>query len=74
VADKVLDDPEMLGVQELLPDQITLRMTVKTRPNAQWSVQRRLRREILRAYDENGIELPYPPGRYPAAVGGGAVE
>ena len=74
VAAKVLDDPEMLGVQELLPDQITLRMTVKTRPNAQWSVQRRLRREILRAYDENGIELPYPPGRYPAAVGGGAVE
>lgn len=44
-------------------------MTLKVRPNAQWSVQRRLRREILRAYDENGIELPYPPGRYPAMVG-----
>lgn len=33
-------------------------MTIKTRPNAQWSVQRRLRRDILRAYDENDIELP----------------
>lgn len=74
VAAKVLGEPQMLGVQALLPDQITLRMTLKVRPNAQWSVQRRLRREILRAYDENGIELPYPPGRYPAAVGGTAVE
>ena len=74
VAAKVLGEPEMLGVQALLPDQITLRMTLKVRPNAQWSVQRRLRREILRAYDENGIELPYPPGRYPAMVGGGAAE
>lgn len=60
---KVLGEPEMLGVQELSPDLLTLRMTIKTRPNAQWSVQRRLRREILRAYDENEIELPYGRGR-----------
>lgn len=63
LAAKVLGKPEMLGVQELSPDLLTLRMTLKTRPNAQWSVQRRLRREILRAYDENGIELPYRQGR-----------
>ncbi|UXA18813.1 mechanosensitive ion channel family protein [Mycobacterium sp. SMC-4] len=70
LAAKVLGKPEMLGVQELRPDQVTLRMTVKTKPSAQWSVQRRLRREILKAYDENGIELPYPPGRIPTLVGG----
>jgi small-conductance mechanosensitive channel len=58
LAAKVLGEPEMLGVQEVSPDLLTLRMTIKTRPNAQWSVQRRLRREILRAYDENDIELP----------------
>jgi small conductance mechanosensitive channel len=50
------------------PDQVTLRLTVKTKPNAQWSVQRRLRREILRAYDENGIDLPHPLLRAPATV------
>ncbi|MGE2715201.1 mechanosensitive ion channel family protein [Mycolicibacterium litorale] len=60
---KVLGEPEMLGVQELSPDLLTLRMTIKTRPNAQWSVQRRLRREILRAYDENDIDLPFRQGR-----------
>ncbi|WP_111511085.1 mechanosensitive ion channel family protein [Mycobacterium kyogaense] len=70
IAAKVLGEPEMLGVQELRPDQVTLRMTLKTRPGVQWSVQRRLRREILRAYDESGIELPYPPSRYAAAVNG----
>src|SRR5699024_1970270 len=70
LAAKVIGEPEMLGVQELLADQVTLRMLVKTKPSAQWSVQRRLRREILKAYDENGIELPYPPGRIPTLVGG----
>lgn len=60
IAAKVIGEPEMLGVQSVSPDQVILRLTLKTKPNAQWSVQRRLRREILRAYDENGIELPYP--------------
>jgi small conductance mechanosensitive channel len=58
VADKTLGEPEMLGVQDFSADQVTLRMTVKTRPNAQWSVQRLLRREILRAYDEHEIYAP----------------
>ncbi|OCB48922.1 mechanosensitive ion channel protein MscS [Mycobacterium vulneris] len=70
MAGKVIGEPEMLGVQSLSADQLTLRMTLKTRPNAQWSVQRKLRREILRAYDENGIDLPYPQGRIHAVVGG----
>lgn len=54
---KVLGQPQMLGVQEWSPDLVKLRMTLKTRPNAQWSVQRRLRREILRAYDAHGFDL-----------------
>lgn len=69
MARKVLGKPEMLGVQELSPDLLKLRLTLKTRPNAQWSVQRRLRREILRAYDEHHIDLPYPRGRIQAVVG-----
>jgi small conductance mechanosensitive channel len=43
-------------------------MTIKTRPNAQWSVQRRLRREIHRAYDVHDIDLPYPHGRTPTVI------
>lgn len=69
IAAKVLGEPQMLGVQSMASDQVTLRLTLKTKPNAQWSVQRRLRREILRAYDENGIDLPYPQLRAPVSVG-----
>ncbi|ABM14576.1 mechanosensitive ion channel family protein [Mycolicibacterium vanbaalenii] len=68
LAGKVIGEPEMLGVQELSPDLIKLRMTVKVRPNAQWAVQRKLRRAILRAYDEHGIDLPYPGGRMQVAA------
>jgi small conductance mechanosensitive channel len=63
LAAKVIGEPKMLGVQEMAPDLVKLRMTVKVRPNAQWAVQRKLRRAILRAYDEHGIDLPYPTGR-----------
>ena len=66
LAAKVLGEPQMLGVQEFSPDLIKLRMTVKVRPNAQWAVQRKLRRAILRAYDTHGIDLPYPGGRIQA--------
>ncbi|WP_288336693.1 mechanosensitive ion channel family protein [uncultured Gordonia sp.] len=63
LAADVVDEPRMLGVQEVASDRVVLRLTVTTRPNAQWAVQRRLRREILRAYDEHDIDLPYVGGR-----------
>ncbi len=55
----ILGAIEMLGVQEVSSDQIVLRLTVKTKPNGQWAVQRRLRRAILQAFVENNIDLPY---------------
>ena len=67
LSEHVTGEPDMLGVQELSADQLILRMTVTTKPNSQWKVQRTLRREILRAYDEHGIELPYPRGQLLAA-------
>lgn len=68
IAAKVLGDPEMLGVQAISTEQATLRLTLKTKPNAQWSVQRRLRREILKAYDDHGIDLPLSQLRMAAAL------
>ncbi|TYQ09846.1 UNVERIFIED_ORG: small conductance mechanosensitive channel [Gordonia westfalica J30] len=55
----ILGAIEMLGVQEVSSEQIVLRLTVKTKPNGQWAVQRRLRRAILQAFVENNIALPY---------------
>lgn len=58
----VLDPPEMLGVDSITADTVTLRVTVKVRPGRQWAVQRRLRVEIKRAYSDEDIEPPYPSG------------
>ncbi len=59
----VLEEPEMLGINQITSDTITLRLTAKVRPGQQWSVQRKLRAEIKRAYDVEGIKPPYPAGR-----------
>ncbi|GAA4865820.1 mechanosensitive ion channel family protein [Saccharopolyspora rosea] len=59
----VLEPPEMLGINQITADTITLRLTTKVRPGRQWAVQRRLRAEIKRAYDDEAISPPYPNGR-----------
>lgn len=43
-------------------DAISLRLTVAVRANAQWAVERELRRRILIAFDENGIRPLYLDG------------
>lgn len=61
--DDLLGAPEMLGVNAVSADTVTIRMTVQTRPGRQWAVQRRLRREILQAFENAGVKAPYPQGR-----------
>ncbi|NHD18417.1 MULTISPECIES: mechanosensitive ion channel domain-containing protein [unclassified Actinopolyspora] len=63
LAKDVLAKPEMLGINQITSDTITLRLTAKVRPGQQWAVQRLLRAEIKRAYDEADIKPPYPAGR-----------
>jgi small conductance mechanosensitive channel len=59
-SDAFLDDPEVLGVESLAADAITIRIAVKTRPAKQWDVQRELNRRFKLALDEAGIEIPFP--------------
>jgi small conductance mechanosensitive channel len=58
--DDVLEEPELLGVEALKADGVTIRATVKTSPGRQWALQRVLREEIKRALDGAGIEIPFP--------------
>ncbi len=58
----VLAAPEMLGVDSVNANSVTLRLTVMVRPNTQWGVERELRRHILNAFEENGIKAPFPYG------------
>ncbi len=53
-------EPEVLGVQDLAADAVTIRLSVKTEPAAQFQVERELRLRIKDALDTAGIEIPFP--------------
>jgi small-conductance mechanosensitive channel len=56
----ILDDPEMLGVDNLADSSVILKFFIKTRPLQQWTVKREMLRRIKKRFDELGIEIPYP--------------
>jgi small-conductance mechanosensitive channel len=61
VAADILDDPQVLGVQDLLDDRVVLRLVVKTRPAAQFAVMRALRTRVLAASAEGRLPVPAAP-------------
>ena len=65
-ARKVTGEPEMMGLESVFGDRATLRLAVRTRPEAQWEIQRGIRAEIRRKFREQDIkladELPKGPG------------
>jgi small conductance mechanosensitive channel len=56
----VLESLEVKGIEALGPNGFTIRTLTKTAPGAQWDVARELRKRILCAFRESGIEIPYP--------------
>ena len=57
-ADLFLADPEIWGVESVLPDSVVIRLVIKTRPGEQWAISRELRRRIKFALDGASIEVP----------------
>ncbi len=57
---RILEEPEVWGVERLGPEAITIRLVVKTRPAEQFGVMRELRRRLTDAFAEAGIEIPFP--------------
>lgn len=57
---RLLEAPELLGVQALAPDGVTIRIVVTTKPSEQFAVERELRLRIKEAFDQAGIAIPFP--------------
>ena len=55
----IIDEPEVLGVEELASSAVVIRARVKTEPSEQFAVARRVRAEIKKAFDAEGIDIPY---------------
>lgn len=56
--DTILEPADVWGIEQLATDAIHIRLVVKTRPAEQFKVTRELRRRLLQAFDEDGIEVP----------------
>lgn len=65
-ARKVSGDPELLGLESAYGDRATLRLMMRTRPEAKWEIERALRSAVRAQFAEAGIkmadELPKYPG------------
>lgn len=56
----IVEGPDVIGVQAFGASEVVLRVIGKTQNGEQWAVERKLRKEIKEAFDQNGIEIPFP--------------
>ncbi len=59
-SDSILSTLEILGVSEFGDSAVVIKIRIKTRPLKQWMIGRELRRRIKKAFDTEGIEIPFP--------------
>jgi small-conductance mechanosensitive channel len=57
---RIIEQPEIWGVERFDPSAIVIRLAVKTRPGEQWAAGRALRASLKAAFDETGIVIPFP--------------
>jgi small-conductance mechanosensitive channel len=56
----VLEEPKVLGVEDLGDSAVTIRLLLKVDPGEQWAVARLARRRIKDALDAAAVEIPFP--------------
>jgi small conductance mechanosensitive channel len=66
LADSVLDAPQVLGVEHMDSDGVTLRLSVRTSPGRQWRLQRNMREAVHVALASEGVTSSKPKTK-PAA-------
>jgi small-conductance mechanosensitive channel len=58
--DKIVAEPQVLGVQTLSNSELLFRIIAECKPNMQGDVMRSLHAEIKKRLDAEGVEIPYP--------------
>ena len=56
----ILEEPEIWGVENFGANAIAIRVAVKVEPGEQWATSREIRKRLKKAFDEDGIEIPFP--------------
>jgi moderate conductance mechanosensitive channel len=58
--DKIKEAPLFVRVTDFGDSAIIIKIIGKTEPKHQWAVTGELRRRLKKAFDKNGIQIPYP--------------
>ncbi len=56
----MIDDVEIFGVDDFADSAVIIKGRLRTKPIKQWDVGREYRRRLKMAFDEAGIEIPFP--------------
>lgn len=56
----VIEEPTVLGIDAFKDSAVLIGAMVKTDPSEQWAVAREIRGRMKKAFDANGIEIPFP--------------
>ncbi len=56
----ILEPMEILGVDQFADSAVVIKTRTKTLPIKQWNVAREFNRRLKKAFDEKGIEIPFP--------------
>jgi len=74
IAEHVIAEPEVVGIERIGAEGVIFRVTARTAPGQQFRVQRALITALGRAFDQEGLPrtgIPVPPASPTAAPGGG---
>jgi small conductance mechanosensitive channel len=56
----ILEPIEIFGVDAFEDSAVIIKVRLKTLPLQQWTVGREYRRRLKKAFDAEGIEIPFP--------------
>jgi small-conductance mechanosensitive channel len=58
--EKIINPLEIFGLDQFAASAIVIKARMKTKPGNQWAIMREYNKRIKEAFDENGIEIPFP--------------
>jgi small conductance mechanosensitive channel len=58
--DNIVEPLEVFGVDKFADSAVIIKARIKTKPIQQWTIGREFRKRLKKAFDNNGIEIPFP--------------
>jgi small conductance mechanosensitive channel len=58
--DNILEPIEIFGLDQFGNSALVIKARLKTKPIQQWTIGREYRKRLKKAFDDRGIEIPFP--------------